>query len=76
VSKTSARASLDVGLKSRRVTYTERVLYSEPRLQQKLATLAGREVKDTVSEIVASVRVHAAGTPQSDDITVLAVRRS
>ena len=67
------------------VTYTdgvteamnrERVLYSEPRLQQELATLAGREVKDTVSEIVASVRVHAAGAPQSDDITVLAVRRS
>ena len=67
------------------VTYTdgvteamnrERVLYSEPRLQQKLATLAGREVKDTVSEIVASVRVHAAGAPQSDDIAVLAVRRS
>ncbi len=67
------------------VTYTdgvteamnrERVLYSEPRLQEKLATLAGREVNDTVSEIVASVRVHAAGAPQSDDITVLAVRRS
>ena len=67
------------------VTYTdgvteamnrERVLYSEPRLQQKLATLAGRDVKDTVSEIVASVKVHAAGAPQSDDITVLAVRRS
>jgi sigma-B regulation protein RsbU (phosphoserine phosphatase) len=67
------------------VTYTdgvteamnrERVLYSEPRLQQKLATLAGREVKDTVSKIVASVKVHAAGAPQSDDIAVLAVRRS
>jgi sigma-B regulation protein RsbU (phosphoserine phosphatase) len=54
----------------------ERVLYSEPRLQQKLATLAGREVKDPVSNIVASVRVHTAGAPQSDDITVLAVRRS
>ena len=38
--------------------------------------MAGREVKDTVSEIVASVRVHTAGAPQSDDITVLAVRRS
>ncbi len=67
------------------VTYTdgvteamnrERVLYSDPRLQQKLATLAGREAKDTVSEIVASVRVHAAGAPQSDDITVLALRRN
>ena len=67
------------------VTYTDgvteamnpaHVLYSEARLRETLAALAGREVKDTVSEIVASVRVHAAGAPQSDDITVLAVRRS
>ena len=52
------------------------VLYSEARLRETLAALAGRGVKDTVSEIVASVKVHAAGAPQSDDITVLAVRRS
>jgi serine phosphatase RsbU (regulator of sigma subunit) len=52
-----------------------RVLYSEARLQQTLATLAGRGVEDTVGEIVASVRVHAAGAPQSDDIAVLALRQ-
>ena len=67
------------------VTYTDgvteamnpaHVLYSEARLRKTLAALAGRGVEDTVSEIVASVKVHAAGAPQSDDITVLAVRRS
>ena len=66
------------------VTYTDgvteamspdRVLYSEARLRETLATLAGRGVGDTVAEIVASVRVHAAGAPQSDDIAVLALRR-
>jgi sigma-B regulation protein RsbU (phosphoserine phosphatase) len=54
----------------------DRVLYSEARLQETLATLAGRGVEDTVGEIVASVRVHAAGAPQSDDIAVLALRQS
>jgi len=67
------------------VTYTDgvteamnpaHVLYSEARLRETLAALAGRGVEDTVSEIVASVKVHAAGAPQSDDIAVLAVRRS
>lgn len=53
-----------------------RVLYSEERLQEILATLAGRSVEDTVREIFASVRTHAAGAPQSDDIAVLALRRS
>jgi phosphoserine phosphatase RsbU/P len=52
------------------------VLYSEARLRETLATLAGHEVNHTVSEIVASVKIYAAGAPQSDDITVLAVRRS
>jgi phosphoserine phosphatase RsbU/P len=67
------------------VTYTDgvaeamspaHVLYSEARLRETLAALAGRGVEHTVSEIVASVKVHAAGAPQSDDIIVLAVRRS
>jgi sigma-B regulation protein RsbU (phosphoserine phosphatase) len=66
------------------VTYTDgvteamspdRVLYSEARLRETLSTLAGRDVGDTVAEIVSSVRVHAAGAPQSDDIAVLALRR-
>lgn len=66
------------------VTYTDgvteamspqRALYSEERLQETLAALAGRGVEDTVSAIIASVREHADGAPQSDDIAVLAVRR-
>jgi sigma-B regulation protein RsbU (phosphoserine phosphatase) len=66
------------------VTYTDGVteamnreheLYSEGRLQETLMRLAGRGVKDTVGEIISSVRVHAAGAPQSDDIAVLALRR-
>ena len=52
------------------------VLYSEARLRETLAALAGRGVENTVGDIVASVKVHAASAPQSDDITVLAVRRS
>jgi len=66
------------------VTYTDgvteamnpdRKLYSEAHLRETVATLAGRGVRDTVAEIVASVRAHAAGAAQSDDITVLAVSR-
>jgi sigma-B regulation protein RsbU (phosphoserine phosphatase) len=53
-----------------------RALYSEARLQRTLATLAGHTVEDTVGEIVASVRTHAAGAPQSDDIAVLALRQN
>lgn len=54
----------------------EHALYSEARLQGTLAALAGRSVEDTVGEIIASVRAHAAGAPQSDDIAVLAMRKS
>jgi serine phosphatase RsbU (regulator of sigma subunit) len=66
------------------VTYTDGVteamnpdrrLYSEAHLRETVATLTGRDVRDAVAEIVASVRVHAAGAPQSDDIAVLALRR-
>ncbi len=67
------------------VTYTDGVteamspggvLYSDARLRETLAALAGHGVEDTVGGIVASVKVHAAGAPQSDDIAVLALRRS
>jgi serine phosphatase RsbU (regulator of sigma subunit) len=67
------------------VTYTDgvteamnpkRELYSECRLQETVARLAGRGVEDTVGEIISSVKFHAAGAPQSDDIAVLALRRN
>jgi sigma-B regulation protein RsbU (phosphoserine phosphatase) len=66
------------------VTYTDGVteamnreheLYSEGRLRETLARLAGCGVKEAVGEIISSVKVHAAGAPQSDDIAVLALRR-
>ena len=67
------------------MTYTDGVteamnpkkeLYSEPRLQETLTRMAGRSVEDTIDAIIASVKSHAAGAPQSDDISALAVRRS
>jgi len=67
------------------VTYTDGVteamnpkkeLYSEPRLQETVEGLRGGSVEDTVAAIFASVKAHAAGAPQSDDIAVLAVRRN
>jgi len=66
------------------VTYTdgvteamnpERALYSEERLQQTVAALSGSSVDETVAAIIASVKAHAAGAPQSDDITVMALKR-
>lgn len=54
----------------------ERALYSEERLLATLGGLAGRSVEQTVDGIFADVHVHAAGAPPSDDIAVLALRRS
>jgi serine phosphatase RsbU (regulator of sigma subunit)/HAMP domain-containing protein len=76
--------SVQLGAGDMLVTYTDgvteamnphRVLYSEERLQETLAALAGCGVEDTVAEIIASVRKHADGAPQSDDIAVLVVQR-
>jgi sigma-B regulation protein RsbU (phosphoserine phosphatase) len=67
------------------VTYTDGVteamnpegeLYSERRLQETVAGLSDRSVEDAVAAIFGSVKAHAAGAPQSDDIAVLAVRRN
>ena len=67
------------------VTYTDGVteamspkkeMYSEARLLETLTGMAGRSVEDAIDAIVASVKRHAAGAPQSDDIAVLAVKRN
>jgi phosphoserine phosphatase RsbU/P len=67
------------------VTYTDgvteamnprRELYSESRLQETLKQLAGSAVEDTVGAIISSVKSHADGAPQSDDIAMLALRRN
>lgn len=49
-------------------------LYSEERLKQALTSFAAADVEQAVAGVIASVRRHAAGAPQSDDMTVLAVR--
>jgi sigma-B regulation protein RsbU (phosphoserine phosphatase) len=50
-------------------------LYSEPRLQARLQTLNEAPVPDLVTGVIDDVRAFSAGVSQSDDITVLAVRR-
>jgi sigma-B regulation protein RsbU (phosphoserine phosphatase) len=49
----------------------QRALYSDERLQQVVGELAGLDPQ----AIIASVHAHADTAPQSDDITLLAVRR-
>lgn len=49
-------------------------LYGEPRLAEVLRQVAGEPPEQMVRRIQADVLQHAAGAPQSDDITLLAVR--
>jgi sigma-B regulation protein RsbU (phosphoserine phosphatase) len=50
-------------------------LLGEERLLAHLAQEPGRDARETVQSVLDAVRRHAAGTKQSDDITVVAVRR-
>ena len=49
-------------------------LYGDDRLLAHLESSAGESARDTTAGVLAAVRQHAAGTKQSDDITVVAVR--
>ena len=49
-------------------------LFGEERLLAHLQAAPGRNARETTLGILEAVRRHAAGTKQSDDITVLAVR--
>ena len=52
---------------------------AEPELlaaYETLKGLAGCAVEATVGAIITSVKAHADGAPQSDDIAVLALRRN
>jgi len=51
-----------------------RELYSEDRLARVAAECAGRNPKETVEHITRSVKNHAGAAPQSDDITILAIK--
>jgi sigma-B regulation protein RsbU (phosphoserine phosphatase) len=49
-------------------------LFSETRLQVVLEKANGRTVSEMIRSVVTEVRAFAGGTPQSDDITALALR--
>ena len=51
------------------------VLFGEERLRACLASGAGQTAADTVDQLLRAVRGFAAGAPQSDDITIVTVRR-
>jgi sigma-B regulation protein RsbU (phosphoserine phosphatase) len=52
----------------------DRQLYSDERLLMTTAALHDRSVVDLVKEVMVSIKEHAAGASQSDDITVLALQ--
>ncbi len=54
----------------------EEELFGDTRLLAQVAKQPGRSALETVSGILGSVRNHAAGAPQSDDISIVAVRFS
>ncbi len=54
----------------------ERELYDEHRLEALLKTLRGVSSSEVISAVGEAVSKHAAGHPQNDDITMLAVRRT
>lgn len=53
---------------------TKRELYSERRLEETARACAGMTPKETVDMVMKSVRAHAGGEAQSDDITVMALK--
>jgi sigma-B regulation protein RsbU (phosphoserine phosphatase) len=50
-------------------------LFGDERLVEHLAREPGATATETVASVLSAVRRHAAGTAQSDDITIVAVRR-
>jgi len=49
-------------------------LYSEERLEALLRELKGKELKEVVDSVNKDVDLYSTGVPQSDDITVLAIK--
>ena len=49
-------------------------LFGEDRLLEQLAQNPGQNATETVASVLDAVRAHAAGSPQSDDTTIVAVR--
>ena len=51
-------------------------LFGEERIQAHFAAGAGQTAADAVAGLLGAVRAFAGGAPQSDDITILAMRRT
>jgi len=49
--------------------------YGEPRLKETLGMLQGLNCQETINGILASVKAFTDGAPQSDDITLLSIKR-
>jgi sigma-B regulation protein RsbU (phosphoserine phosphatase) len=54
----------------------ESVLFGDERLRACFESGAGQSASETVDRVLRAVRGFAGGAPQSDDITILAVRRT
>jgi sigma-B regulation protein RsbU (phosphoserine phosphatase) len=52
------------------------VQFGEKRLLEQLAKAPGKTAAETVAGVLRAVRAHAGDRPQSDDITILAVRHA
>jgi len=52
----------------------EQALFSDERLLQSLREVKGKPSDGLLKKILADVHGYAAGTPQSDDITILAIQ--
>ena len=50
-------------------------LYGETRLEALLPTLTGQSAKDIIENVLKAVHTHAEGAEQSDDITMLVVKK-
>jgi sigma-B regulation protein RsbU (phosphoserine phosphatase) len=50
------------------------VFYSEERLGDLLKEVKDQSPEEIVRRVVTDVRRHAGGVPQSDDVTVMAIR--
>jgi serine phosphatase RsbU (regulator of sigma subunit) len=51
------------------------MLYGETKLLNELAGRSGQSAATTAEALLRSVRAHAGTCPQSDDITLLALKR-
>jgi sigma-B regulation protein RsbU (phosphoserine phosphatase) len=83
--QTYTNETLDLGHGETLVLYTdgvteaadpEKALFGQERLHECFAKGAGKDAAETVDRLLKAVRAYANGAPQSDDITILALRRT